>query len=73
MTLEVAFIVALVTLALSISIGLATYGVFYLVITYLDPNCGKLAYAILALGLLLLFTLIIYAGENNLLGLKDLK
>jgi prepilin signal peptidase PulO-like enzyme (type II secretory pathway) len=73
MTLENAFMVALITLVLSVSIGLIVYGTFYVVIAYLDPDYGKLSYVVLALALLLLFTLIIYVGENNLLGLKDLK
>jgi hypothetical protein len=73
MTLDVAFMIALITLVLSVSIGLLVYGVFYVVIAYLDPDYGKLSYVVLALALLVLFTLIIYIGENNLLGLKDLK
>ena len=73
MTLDVAFITALITLIISIGFGAIVYSVMYLCIRYIDPTSEVISYIVLAVTLLLLFTLIIYIGENNLLGLKDLK
>lgn len=70
MTLYEAFTHAVITLLTTLGIGVTVYGLFYLCIKYIDPKNEIISYIIMAIALLMFFTLLAYINGNNLLGLR---